>query len=405
MGKNKRWNGYKSWSYLDPTSDFESYPLEKQLNRFPEYDFGLSKDQEQRVQEIVEKNIVISLHDHLNVFPLEDITRPRQREFKAFEGLAHSCLDAVFENGLNHYPTSDQAINFLGMSQADYAHQDLVIPGLKVDDIIRARRENRVAMVFSIEELSSIGTNLDMVDLYFGLGLRAAGLVYNQSNQLGTGLNENRDGGLTDLGYDVVKRMNKTGVIVDIAHCSDLSCLEAIEASDKPVLISHRGSRELFNNSRMLPDEISLACAQKGGIIAVEAAGFAPRTEEHPEASVECTLDHIKYLIDVVGVDHVGVGPDTFWGDHPHSYKEEGERRIPRPSDTRPRPLSAPPKFDPYELRIKTPPEHPYNKGLENPADIINIARGLVRDGYSDNEIAKVIGLNGLRLARECWPS
>ena len=69
MGKNKRWNGYKSWSYLDPTSDFESYPLEKQLNRFPEYDFALSKDQEQRVQEIVEKNIVISLHDHLNVFP------------------------------------------------------------------------------------------------------------------------------------------------------------------------------------------------------------------------------------------------------------------------------------------------------------------------------------------------
>jgi len=128
-------------------------------------------------------------------FPLEDITRPRQRELKAFEGLAHSCLDAVFENGFNHYPTSDQAINFLGMSQAAYAHQDLVILGLKVDDIIRARRENRVAMVFSIEELSSIGTSLDMIDLHFGLGLRAAGLVYDQSNQLGTGLNENRDAG------------------------------------------------------------------------------------------------------------------------------------------------------------------------------------------------------------------
>ncbi|MGD0804882.1 MAG: membrane dipeptidase [Candidatus Bathyarchaeia archaeon] len=405
MNKSKKWDDYKSWSFLEPGVDYEQYPLESQLSRFPEYDFKLSKSQEERFQELIEKNMIIDIHEHLNVFPMEGISRPRTRVFQAYEGLAYSGLDAVISNGGLTHPGPDSSLNFLGMSQADYAHQSLVIPALKVDDVVRAHREGRVAVALSFEHLNGIGYNIDMVDLYFGLGLRACGLVYSYSNSVGTGGDEHEDGGLTDFGFDVVRRMNKLGIIVDVAHCSDLTAKDAAEGSQKPIMASHVGSRALMYNKRMLPDPVLQAIAERGGLVGVEAAGFAPRTKNHPEATIECTLDHIKYLIDLLGVDHVGGGPDTFYGDHALMYKESGESRRPRPSDSRQRRADIPPRLDFYEMRAKTPPEHPHVQGLENPGEFINIAKGLIRDGYSDGEIAKVMGLNALRMMKDCWPS
>jgi len=404
MVKKKLWDGYTSWSYLEPEIDFDVYPLEKQLNRFPEYDFKLTKAQEEQFEELIEKNIIIDLHEHLNVFPKAGPRTPTRWIFQAYEGLAHSGFDAVISNGGMRYPTSDSSLNFLGMSQADFAHQGLVIPALEVNDIIKAHKENKVAVALSFESFNCIENNIDKIDLYFGLGLRACGLVYNNSNLIGSGLNEHLDSGLTDFGYDVVKRMNKTGLIIDVSHCSDLTALETAEASDKPIIASHVGSRTLTNNMRMLPDEVLKTIAEKGGLIGVEVGGFAPRTKQHPEATIECALDHIKYLIETLGADHVGGGPDTFWGDHPRMYKEGGESRKKRPSDDRSRSPNLPPKFDMYELRAKLPLEQPYVRGLENPGEFTNIAKGLIRDGYSENEIKKVMGLNALRIMKTCWP-
>ena len=186
MVKKKLWDGYTSWSYLEPEIDFDVYPLEKQLNRFPEYDFKLTKAQEEQFEELIEKNIIIDLHEHLNVFPKAGPRTPARWVFQAYEGLAHSGLDAVISNGGMRYPTSDSSLNFLGMSQADFAHQDLVIPALEVNDIIKAHKENKVAVALSFESFNCIGNNVDKIDLYFGLGLRACGLVYNNSNLIGS---------------------------------------------------------------------------------------------------------------------------------------------------------------------------------------------------------------------------
>ena len=137
MGRNKRWKGHRSWSYLETGVDYDDYPLEKQVNRVPPYNFGLSKSQEERVERIIENNIIISLHEHLNVFPkgypVERITVERRRQFKAYEGLAHSGIDVVFDNCVCR--TFDNVVNFMGMSLCDYAHQDFVIPAMNVDDV------------------------------------------------------------------------------------------------------------------------------------------------------------------------------------------------------------------------------------------------------------------------------
>ena len=406
MGRNKRWEGYRSWSYLEAGVDYDAYPLEEQVNRVPPYDFGLSKSQEERVGGIIEKNIIISLHEHLNVFPqgfpVKRVAAERRRQFKAFEGLAYSGIDVVFDNCVCR--TFDDVVNFMGMSLCDYAHQDFIIPAMKVEDVKRVFREGKVAVIHTIEQTSAIDRDVDKIDLLYGLGVRSMGVVYSESNTLGSGLSELGDGGLTDIGYDAVKRMNRTGVIIDVSHAGDKTAIETIEASDKPILISHCGSRTLTDSARMLPDDVLQACAEKGGVIGVEVAGFAPRTKKHPNASIECLLEHIEYLMDLLGVDHIGAGPDTLYGDHAGLYRNapigEVRTRGARGHFARTRPQELPGMFSPGEA-VR---DLDYVKGLESPSEFTNIARGLVRDGYSDTEIAKVMGLNGLRIIEDCWP-
>jgi len=402
MGKNKKWDGYTSWSYLEPDVDYVKYGLEKQVDRVPAYDFGLDKSQEERVEELLEKNIVISLHEHLGVFSTETPRPPRGRPFMGYEGMVASGCDAVFDNCV--CTTYDQVINFLGMRQCDYAHQDLVVHALKVSDITDAFKDGKVAIIQTIEQASAIDRDVDKIDLLFGLGVRSMGVVYSESNTLASGLSELGDGGLTDLGYDAVKRMNKTGVIIDASHASDKAAMEIVEASDKPLCISHCGSRTLTDNARMLPDEVYQAMAEKGGIIGVEVAGFAPRTKKNPEGSIECLLEHLEYLVDLLGVDYVGAGPDTLWGDHAGLYRGAPigtvKERLGRGRHPRPRPPELPEIFASGEM-VK---DLDYIKGLESPSDFGNIAKGLVRDGYSDQDIAKVMGLNGLRVIKACWP-
>ena len=404
MGRNKKWNGYTSWSYLNPGIDYSEYPLEQQVDRVPAYDFGLDKIQEERVEELIEKNVIISLHEHLNVFPKgQPPARGRRRQFIGYEGLYHSGMDAVFDNCV--CSTYEQVVSFIGMRMCDYAHQDFVVPALKAKDITNAFKEGKVAVINTIEQASSIDRDVDKIDLLFGLGIRSMGIVYSESNTLGSGLSELDDGGLTDIGYDAVKRMNKTGIIIDVSHGGDKTSMDVIETSDKPLCISHVGSRTLTNNARMLPDEVLKACAEKGGLVGGEVAGFAPRTKKSPEASIECILDHIEYLIDLIGVDHIGAGPDTLWGDHARLYRGGPKgtvvERGGRGHYTRERPAYLPEIFNTGEM-VK---DLDYVKGLESPTEFTNIARGLVRDGYSNVEITKVMGLNGLRIIKECWPS
>jgi membrane dipeptidase len=139
-------------------------------------------------------------------------------------------------------------------------------------------------------------------------------------------------------------------------------------------------------------------------VVGVEVAGFAPRTKQHPEASIECLLDHLKYLMKLLGSEHVGAGPDTLWGDHQSLYRNgpihEIRPRVAKGHYKRLRPSNLTPAHNSAE-EVK---DLDYVKGLESPSDFTNIARGLVRDGFSDHEITKIMGLNGLRIIKACWP-
>jgi membrane dipeptidase len=213
------------------------------------------------------------------------------------------------------------------------------------------------------------------------------GLVYSQSNMLGGGLAERADGGLTGLGERAVERLNKLGAVVDVSHCGDRTSLEAIRLSEDPVVISHAGAREVWPTRRMKPDEVITACAERGGIIGIEAAPHTTISKDHREHSLESIMDHFEYCVELVGIDHVTFGPDTMFGDHVSIHRVFADM------------FSAS-----YKRKAPDFPQVEYVAGMENPTECFpNIVRWLVKHNYSDDEIRKVIGKNTLRVLRQVW--
>jgi membrane dipeptidase len=137
----------------------------------------------------------------------------------------------------------------------------------------------------------------------------------------------------------------------------------------------------------MKPDSVLKACAAKGGVIGIEAAPHTTLTDEHPQHSIESYMGHFEYVANLVGIDHVAFGPDSLFGDHVELHHTFAAQLS----------ISASHQGPSFE-------EVEYVKGLENPSECLpNIARWLVAHGYSDEDIAKVMGLNVLRVLEESW--
>jgi membrane dipeptidase len=395
----KNYDGYTCFQYLEPGVDYRPFQLAQEIERVEPYVYPLSEAEERRAQSLLAQHTIVSLHDHTAVYP-QDMRQVldyvhQGRVWTGYKGLSVSGVDIFFENFLDGTAliTSSagwkwtDVIHDFGMRYSDWAHQDLVYVALTVEDLYRAKREGKIALVATLESATPIENELDRVDVLYGLGIRSMGITYSESNALGSGLKEPHDGGLTHFGRRVVRRMNQLGMTIDTAHCGDRTALEAIEHSARPTVISHVGARALWNTARMMPDDVLKACAERGGVIGVEAAPHTTLTRQHPRHSIESFMEHVEYLAGTVGIDHVAFGPDTLFGDHVALHHAFASQLSIGSSHAGPE----------YE-------EVAYVRGLENPGEAIsNAVRWLVKHGYSDEEIAKVAGLNVLRVLKETW--
>jgi membrane dipeptidase len=404
MGIGKQHSGYRSFQYLRPGIDYRSFPIATETDRVPPFRVPLSAEQEKRAERLARESVMISLHDHLGTFPDPITDTPAYvregRMATAFEGLAQSHWDCVFDNMMDGICQIEskrgwkwtEVLHDLGMRLCDIAHQDALFHATTVDDILRAHREGRIAWVASIEGAAPIENELDRIEILYGFGVRLLGVTYSESNSLGSGLKETRDGGLTAFGKRAVERMNQVGMLIDCSHCGDQTTLDVIEASRKPIVLSHIGARALWNTSRMAPDDVLKACGDKGGIIGIEAAPHTTLTAAHPRHNLESYMEHFEYVKDLVGIDHVSFGPDTLYGDHVglhHVYKVSLSIQ-----ESRKTAEGGPPPYEEVE----------YVEGVENPTEAsYNILRWLVAHDYTDEQIAKVVGGNSLRLLKDVW--
>lgn len=397
--KPKKYDGYKSFSYLEEGKDYKIYKLSREYDRVEPFVYPVSEDEEKQVEKIFEDNLIISLHEHTFVTPdnLSEIFdyRRQGRDSTGYEGLSKSGLDVIFENFMDGtaFITSNagwkwnDVIHDLGIRYSDFAHQDLIIRAETIEDIYRAKKEGKIALVSSIESATQIENEIDRVDVLYGFGVRVMGIAYSEANSLGSGLKEKNDSGLTAFGHRVVERMNKLGMTIDVSHCGDQTSRDVIEASSKPIFMTHVGARALWNINRLKPDDVIKACAEKGGVIGIEAAPHTTLTEKHREHSIESVMEHFEYTANLVGIDHVAFGLDTLYGDHVglhHAFADALSIEA----------AHSGPKFD----------EVPYVKGLENPTEAYqNVVRWLVKHGYSSEDIVKVMGGNIVRVLKETW--
>ncbi len=397
--KQKNYAGYRSFQYLEPEVDYRPFKLAKEVDRVPSRKVEVSAEQEARAQRLLEDNLVISLHDHAFVVP-DDVAeifeyRRAGRDWTGYEGLSVSGIDAIFDclmDGTALITSKagwkwDDVIWDLGMRLSDIAHQEMVIRAETTDDILRARTNGQIAFIPSLEAATPIENELDRLDILYGLGIRSSGIAYSEANTLGSGLREPGDGGLSEFGRAAVKRMNKLGIAIDISHSGDQTSLDTIEVSDKPIFITHVGARALWNTKRMKPDSILKACADKGGVIGIEAAPHTTLTQQHKSHSIEGFMEHFEYVANLVGIDHVAFGPDTLFGDHVglhHAFARQ---------------LSIKAAHGQQDFR-----EVAYVDGIENPSEEFpNIVRWLVKRNYSDDDVAKVLGGNIMRVLKEVW--
>ncbi|MGH3388467.1 MAG: dipeptidase [Actinomadura sp.] len=395
-----RYTGYSSYSYLEAGTDYREFRLSPELGRVPAYaGIELPGEARERVERLLTENIVISLHDHPTVFP-EDMSETidynrTARQHTGYEGLARSGMTAVFDNFMDGTccVTSQMGWKWndvladLGMRLSDVAHQDYLIKAERLADIHEAHASGRMALVVALEAATMIENEVDRLDILYGYGVRQCGIAYSEANTLGGGLKERNDGGLTFFGERAVTRMNKLGIAIDISHSGDRTCLDVIRHSTKPVFITHAGARSVWNTNRMKTDETIMACAERGGVIGLEAAPHTTLSKAHPEHSLESVMDHFTHCVDLVGIDHVAFGPDTLFGDHVGLHDLfAGHLSI---------------------AQAHGHVDHPrvdYVDGLENPAECFwNITSWLVEHGYSDEEITKVLGGNIMRVLEEVW--
>lgn len=222
-------------------------------------------------------------------------------------------------------------------------------------DFDAAERAGKIGIIVSIEGGEVLAGRLALLRHFYRLGVRAAGLTWNVHNELADGVREPRGAGLTGFGREVVREMNRLGMVVDVSHLSDKGFWEVLELSTVPVIASHSNARALCDHPRNLTDEQIRALAQKGGVIGVNFyPGFLRASGE---ATVDDVVRHIEYLASQAGVDHVGLGSDF-----------DGISVVP--------------------------------KGLEDPSRLEALTEALARHGWDDASILKVLGDNFVRLFR-----
>ncbi|MBT6604785.1 diguanylate cyclase, partial [Candidatus Bathyarchaeota archaeon] len=205
MGGKKKYDGYKAFDYLKPGFDYKVFDLVKHPRVEPYY-VPLSRTEEERFQELVEKSTLIDLHEHPVLWPddMRDVPELHGlgRHFTAYEALSTSHIDCVFDNLMDgmSYATSysgwkwTDVIHDIGIRLSDIAHQGLVTHCRNVQDIKDAKENGKIAFVIALESATPIENELDRIDVLYGLGVRSMGICYSESNMLGGGMGEaNKD--------------------------------------------------------------------------------------------------------------------------------------------------------------------------------------------------------------------
>lgn len=257
------------------------------------------------------------------------------------------AIDVTLARG-NHLAYALDGVGFF-LDDLEASGAEVVVVR-RAEDVRRARDEGKLAALLAVEHADCTERSLNVLRSLYELGVRSIGLTHNVSSWAADGCLEARDGvGLTRYGISLIEEMNRLGMLVDLAHVSEGAFFSALEVTTRPVIFSHGNARALCDHFRNLTDEQLRALARNGGVIGLSyVPDFVDR--EHP--TLERLLDHVDHVVNVAGIDSVGLGGDFDGG----------------------------------------------GTLLADATEVPLITEGLLRRGYSEPDVRKVLGENTLRV-------
>ena len=301
---------------------------------------------------------------------------------KIFRQMREGGVDAVHVTIAYHETFRETVANFEQWNRWFERHPDLIVQARTGDDVRQAKRDGRTAIIFGFQNPSPIEDDIGLVEICHTLGARFMQLSYNNQSLLATGCYEAEDPGITRMGKQVIKEMNRVGLVVDMSHSADRSTLEAMEISERPIAITHANPSFWHPALRNKSDDVLKALAASGGML-----GFS-MYPHHLKDKTACTLNSFCEMIartaDLMGAGAIGLGSDLCQ-DQPDSIVEW--MRVGRWSK----------EIDYGEGSASDAGFPPMPDWFQDNRDFGNIATGLRAVGFSDEETAGVMGENWLR--------
>jgi membrane dipeptidase len=267
---------------------------------------------------------------------------------------------------------------------------DRLLHVTRVEDIARAKKDGKLGIIFHFQNTQPLERNADLVEVYYRLGVRMIQLTYNLKNWVGDGCDELTDAGLSAFGRQVIRAMNRVGMVVDLSHTGYRTTMEAIDASEATPVFSHSGVQAVHDSRRNLRDDQIKAVAARGGVIGLN--GFPAFVSKRRWPTVDDLVDHAAYIADMVGTDHISVGIDYYHGQWPFASPKEAAAMYAEALRS-------------GRWRAGTYPKPPYRyaKGIEVPSKLGTLTATLLRRGFGEKDVRKIMGDNLVRVFTNVW--
>ncbi len=305
-------------------------------------------------------------------------------------------LAIVRDSGINAVKTTlgsfngsfeDAVFDIADVQNLVNRHPELFIKVTRHDDLERARREHKMALIQSFEAASMLEDKLDRIELFRELDVLVMQLTYNRKTPFGCGCLDGDADGVTPLGREAIAKMNTLGVALDLSHANAKTTEEGIALSAKPVIISHAGCRDVFEHPRNKSDRVMKALADKGGVMGIYMLPFL--TEDTRQPMLADYMRHMTHAINVLGEDHVGIGTDAPF----FPYTDEDIRQQQKYTMERIKQgMAAPGENRPY-----------FMPDVNTPLKLELVADAMLRQGISERVTEKVLGQNFQRVFKEIW--
>ena len=227
---------------------------------------------------------------------------------KIFKINNEAKLDAVHVTIAYHEDFKEVKKNIENWNKHFKFNKDLIFHGKTFKDIEKAHKEKKTAIFFGFQNCSPIEDDISLVEKVYDLGARFMQLTYNNQSLLATGCYETNDSGVTRMGKEVIKEMNRLGVVVDMSHSAEKSTFDAIKFSSKPIAITHANPSFWFKAKRNKSSELLKAIADSGGMLGLSL--YPHHLKDKSNCKIESFCEMVAKTADLMGAEKIGIGSD-----------------------------------------------------------------------------------------------